>query len=127
MRGIMFLLRLAYTYRKVLLIVWTRPEPVDDYLEPNLIDWTLDGLPQHVLDSIESAESGRFDLSTTKAGGAEEKLSRLAAGQDADAFASEPVARMQVNVPFNRIIADLDDKMYLPSGPHQYSYGRCVP
>jgi hypothetical protein len=122
----MFLLRLAYTYRKVLLIVWTRPEPVDDYLEPNLIDWTLDGVPQYVLDSIESTDIGRFDLSTTKAGGAENKLGRLASGQDADAFASEPVVRMQANVPFNRAITGLDDRLYRLPGPHQYSYGRRV-
>lgn len=35
-----FLIRLAATSNRLFLIAWTRPAPLETYLEPNLLDWT---------------------------------------------------------------------------------------
>ncbi|EFJ42838.1 hypothetical protein VOLCADRAFT_107083 [Volvox carteri f. nagariensis] len=42
-RGTMFLLRLAIAHKKILLVDWTHPAPLTNFLLPNDIDWTLSG------------------------------------------------------------------------------------
>lgn len=42
-RGILWSLRLAVTYRRVLLIDWTHPGPITKYLLPSYIDWSTQG------------------------------------------------------------------------------------
>jgi hypothetical protein len=120
----MFLLRLAYAHNKVLLVVWTRPEPIDEFIVPNLIDWTLNGLPDDVVEEIHSNRNGPFHLSTTHAGGQAVKLRSLAAGEHVHAFREVKLARMQVNLPYYLRIEGLNDESYLPWGPKQISYGR---
>ncbi len=97
LRGTMFLLRLAYARRKVLLMVWTQPQPIDSFLVPNEIDWTLNGLPEAVVDQIHRQQGGRFDFNTNDAGHQEGELMAVMAGAHAAAFTQEPVARMQVS------------------------------
>ncbi|EFJ42111.1 hypothetical protein VOLCADRAFT_97869 [Volvox carteri f. nagariensis] len=45
-RGALWLLRVAITYKKILLVDWTKPAPLTDFLVPNEIDWTFSGLDE---------------------------------------------------------------------------------
>jgi hypothetical protein len=89
----MFLLRLAYARRKVLIIIWTSPHPVDKFLLPNKIDWTANGLPVRIIRSIYSKQKGPYDFKKQLL----QELSAVAASSDHAANLSrEQVVRMQV-------------------------------
>lgn len=49
LRGIMFLLRVAYVFNKVLLIHMDQPVNLQEFLKPHLIDWRIEtGLPPNL-------------------------------------------------------------------------------
>ncbi|EFJ42110.1 hypothetical protein VOLCADRAFT_97868 [Volvox carteri f. nagariensis] len=43
-RGALWLLRVAIAHKKILLVDWTKPAPLTDFLVPNEIDWSFSGL-----------------------------------------------------------------------------------
>jgi hypothetical protein len=89
----MFLLRLAYARRKVLIIIWSSPHPVDKFLLPNKIDWTTTGLPVRVVRSIHSRKTSPYNYRKQD----QRELKKMAANpHHAANFSHEPVIHMQV-------------------------------
>jgi hypothetical protein len=122
----MFLLRLAYAYRKVLIIVWTHPMPVDDFLVPNAIDWTPSGLPQRILNKLYSTKLGRFDFQTRMSSDGPARLKKMALGKDVQGFREERMVRMQVNVPYGTQVNGVSDQHLTrnSNAPMMAVYGR---
>jgi hypothetical protein len=120
----MFLLRMAHVHRKVLIIIWTRPKPIDDFLVPNRIDWTVAGLPRDVVDALHAHQHGMFDLSTNLAAGGKSRVMALAAGEQAEQFEQERMVRMQVNVKYTTQISGADDADLTHRGDLEVAYGR---
>lgn len=48
MRGMLFLFRLAIATRRILLLKWTYPVPLEALFRPSLIDWRTDNYTQYV-------------------------------------------------------------------------------
>ncbi|GLI69540.1 hypothetical protein VaNZ11_014185 [Volvox africanus] len=60
-RGTMFLLRIAIAYKKILLVDWTRPAPLTNFLLPNDIDWTFTGLDPNMFHTHPTLSKMDFD------------------------------------------------------------------
>jgi hypothetical protein len=89
---VMFLLRLAQMYNKVLLFSWSHPIPIEDVLQPNMIDWTLNGLPLEQVTMIHSDTQSDFDDPMNWGQKLTKFLSLIETGKGAESFEREQVS-----------------------------------
>ncbi|GIL74906.1 hypothetical protein Vretimale_2526 [Volvox reticuliferus] len=60
-RGTLFLLRIAIAHKKILLVDWTRPAALTNFLLPNDIDWTFSGFDPNMFHTKETLSSADFE------------------------------------------------------------------
>jgi hypothetical protein len=111
------MLFVAHQTKRLLLIYWERPVPLEEFLSPTLLDWRLPSFLQSQMHCIDTSVLGTVDLIVEHAHSKERIVSTRcqSANYGAQYYNEQRILRNASETPFNFIFRDVWRSVFQPS------------